>query len=102
MNMPNFTGETSLYKTRNHYRLIAGEVKTSDGEAIIPQYFPNCEDRNLCTSVPIIGAGVRWTRTYCCRWDGSLFRSLWFVSGVCYDPLGISLDDEPDPCTPQL
>lgn len=90
--MLRFTGEGSLYKTRNHYRQIAGENYISTIEMVAPQQFPNCEVRTMCTGV------LLWQRDYCCRWDRTVFRSLWYLQGPC---LGVWQDDEPDPCIPK-
>jgi len=38
MNMPGFTGETSLYKTAGHYRALAGAAPAfAAGRSVLPQ-----------------------------------------------------------------
>jgi hypothetical protein len=81
MNVPSFTAEVSLCKSRNHYRLIAGGIQTSDGEAVTPQqYNPIVE----CTTNRSCWGVVLMARDHCQRWDGSSFSSLWYADGVCF------------------
>jgi hypothetical protein len=37
MNMPGFTGETSLYKTRNSYRAASVQLALGSGQIVLPQ-----------------------------------------------------------------
>jgi hypothetical protein len=51
MNMPGFTGETSLYKTRNSYRAANIQPALAFGQVVLPQLRPigfcmsGCDDR---------------------------------------------------------
>lgn len=88
MNMPNFTGEVSLYKTKNHYMLIADGVRTSDGGVIIPQaYDPIDPERPSDFSKSCWGV-VLGCRDHCTRVSGASFSSLWYVCGVCFGLFG--------------
>ena len=89
MSMPGYTAESALYRTSGRYLPVAGGFFIAEGQAVIPQQFAACKRRTLCSGA------VLWARDYCCRHDGSVFTSLWFVNGVCF---GIWDDGEQAPC----
>lgn len=94
MSMPRFTAAEAVYKSGRSYAQRPVEAPVNDyGQTVIPQQFAQCISRTMCTGL------VMWCRDYCCRFDHTLFRSLWYVCGAC---VGVWQDDEPDPCVPQL
>jgi hypothetical protein len=51
MNIPQFTGQASLYRTSNRYRSSGFEVGGSRlGESVMPAYFPGAETQDKCST----------------------------------------------------
>ena len=88
MNTPGFTAESSLYRTRNNYRLIAGGIQTSDGEAVIPQQYDPIDPEAGCTTNRSCWGVVLMCRDHCQRVSGTPFSSLWYVCGACFGLFG--------------
>ena len=59
MTMPRFTAERSLYQTDEHYKLAAGWVDATSGQAVILQQFTWCSP---CLRCEIAG----WSLKVCC------------------------------------
>jgi hypothetical protein len=94
MKVPGLTAELSVYRTSNAYRAGSGAAgPPTDDAMVVPQQYAACETRTWCVPPTL------WHRDYCCRWDRTVFRSLWYIAGIC-GPIPW-FDDEPDPCIPQ-
>ena len=81
MNMPGFTAETSLYRTNNHYRFVAGTFLSDESTTVAPQ---GCGLPDLLACLGLIGGCIPIVYEACESDPGSCATAWALCLGASY------------------